>query len=192
MNIANKLTVLRIVLTFVLMGFLFVSGLTAKIVALCIFLFAGLTDFFDGWLARTRDEMSDFGRLMDPVADKVLVLGAFLAFVELGLIASWMVIIIIIRELLITGLRLFALHRGVVLEAGLAGKHKTVSQMGTIFVILVVLVVKEVGIRQGFWTSAMENYTQYGIFTCMGITVGLTVFSGFLYLWSNRKIIKSI
>jgi len=192
MNIANKLTILRIILTFVFMGFLFVSGLAAKIVALCIFCFAGITDLLDGWLARKRNEMSDFGKLMDPVADKVLVLGAFLAFVELGLIAAWMVIIIIIRELLITGLRLFALRRNVVVEAGLSGKHKTVSQMGTIFVILIVLIVKELGIRQGFWTSTIENYTQYGILTCMGITVGLTVFSGFLYLWSNRKIIKSV
>lgn len=151
-----------------------------------------MTDLFDGWLARRRNEITDLGKLLDPIADKVLVLAAFLSFVEMRLIWAWMVVIIIIRELLITGLRILAMTKGKVLEAGISGKHKTVSQMFTIFFILLVLIVKEIGVRQSFWTANIENITNYGIIVLMFITVALTVSSGFSYLWVNRKIIRSL
>lgn len=192
MNISNKLTVLRLLLAFVFMGFLFMPGLTFKVIALLVFGFASLTDLLDGWLARKRNEVTDLGKLLDPIADKVLVLAAFLSFVEMHLIWAWMVVIIIIRELLITGLRILAITRGKVLEAGLSGKHKTVSQMCTIFFILITLVVREVGIQQDFWTMRIENAVNYGIILLMFITVVLTVSSGFSYMWVNRKIIRSL
>jgi len=192
MNISNKLTVLRIILAFVFMAFLFMEGLIFKIIAFLIFSFASFTDFFDGWLARKRNEITDLGKLLDPIADKVLVLAAFLSFVEMRLIWAWMVVIIIIRELLITGLRILAITRGKVLEAGAAGKHKTVSQMMTIFFILVVLIVREIGITQNFWTPGVENVVNCGIIVLMFITVALTVGSGFYYLWLNRRIIRSL
>src|SRR4030042_6814396 len=143
MNIANKLTVLRIILTFVFMFFLFVHGLWAKVLSLIIFVFAALSDFLDGMIAQRRNMVTDFGRLMDPIADKILVLAAFAAFVQMQLIEAWMFVIVIAREILITSLRLFALNKGKVLSAAKAGKHKTVSQMAVIFVILGFIVLKE-------------------------------------------------
>jgi CDP-diacylglycerol--glycerol-3-phosphate 3-phosphatidyltransferase len=192
MNISNRLTVLRLLLSFVFMAFLFMPGLLYKIIALLVFGFASLTDLLDGWLARKRNEITDLGKLLDPIADKVLVLAAFLSFVEMHLIWAWMVVVIIIRELLITGLRILAITRGKVLAAGLAGKHKTVSQMLTIFFILIVLVVREIGIEQAFWNNHIEKTVNQGIILLMFITVMLTVSSGFSYMWVNRKIIKSL
>lgn len=192
MNISNKLTMLRLFLAFVLMAFLFMNGLVYKIIAFLIFCFASFTDFLDGWVARRRNEITDLGKLLDPIADKVLVLAAFLSFVEMHLIWAWMVVIIIIRELLITGLRILAITKGRVLGAEVAGKHKTVSQMLTIFFILTVLIVREIGLKQHFWTAKIENRINYGIIILMFITVVLTVSSGFSYLWRNRQIIRSL
>jgi len=192
MNIANKLTMLRLILAFVFMAFLFLPGLGFKIIAFLIFSIASLTDLFDGWLARKRNEVTDLGKLLDPIADKVLVLAAFISFVEMNLIWAWMVVIIIIRELLITGLRILAMTKGKVLEAGISGKHKTVSQMFTIFFVLLVLILREIGAKQNFWTANIENIANGGIIVLMFITVALTVSSGFSYLWLNRKIIRSL
>jgi CDP-diacylglycerol--glycerol-3-phosphate 3-phosphatidyltransferase len=192
MNIANKLTMSRLVLAFVFMASLFVEGLVFKIIAFIVFSIASVTDLLDGWVARKRNEITDLGKLLDPIADKVLVLAAFLAFVELNLIWAWMVVIIIIREFLITGLRLLAVTRGIVLEAERAGKHKTVSQIVTIFFILIVLILKDVGARYNLWTASIENIVNYGIITLMFITLILTVSSGFSYLWRNRQIIRSL
>jgi phosphatidylglycerophosphate synthase len=117
---------------------------------------------------------------------------AFLAFVEMNLIWGWMVVVIIIREFLITGLRFLAMNRGIVLEAERAGKHKTVSQVVTIFFILIALIVKEIGVKYGFWTGSIENMVNYGIIVLMFITVTLTLTSGFSYLWKNRQIIRTL
>ncbi|MDD5291654.1 MAG: CDP-diacylglycerol--glycerol-3-phosphate 3-phosphatidyltransferase [Candidatus Omnitrophica bacterium] len=192
MNLSNKITMSRLILAFVFMGFLFVDGFIFKIIALVTFSIASLTDLLDGWLARKRNEITDLGKLLDPIADKVLVLAAFLAFVEMNLIWAWMVIIIIIREFLITGLRILAMTKGKVLEAEMAGKHKTVSQMVTVFFILIVLILKDVGARYNFWTASIENAVNYGITVLMFITVTLTVTSGFSYLWRNRQIVRTL
>jgi len=192
MNISNKLTIFRLVLAFVFTGFLFLHGVTFKIIAFVMFSFACFTDFLDGWLARKRNEITDLGKILDPIADKVLVLSAFLAFVEMNLIWSWMVIVIIIRELLITGIRFFAMTKGKILEAGMSGKHKTVSQMVTIFVILLVLIAKEAGVSKGFWTANIESTVSMVILILMSITVALTVISGFSYIWANRKLIRTL
>ena len=136
MNIANKLTLSRIALTAFFMIFLFSKGLTFKVLALVTFAVATWTDFMDGYFAKKRNEISDFGKFMDPIADKVLIISAFLAFVEMKLIPAWIVLVIVLREFIITGLRLIALAKGEVIEAEMAGKHKTVSQMVSIYVIL--------------------------------------------------------
>jgi len=192
MNLSNKLTVSRIVLAFVFMGFLLLPGLANKVIAFVIFCIASLTDLLDGWIARRRNEISDLGKLLDPVADKVLVLSAFMSFVEMNIIAAWMVVIIIVRELLITGLRIFAVKKGKVLEAGASGKHKTVSQMVTIIFILIVLIVRELGAQKGFWTMRIDTAAAVSILFLMMVTIGLTVSSGFSYLWGNRHIIRSL
>ncbi len=189
MNIANRLTVLRILLTFVFMFFLFVHGLWAKVTALTIFIFAALSDFLDGMIAQKKNMVTDFGRLMDPIADKILVLAAFAAFVQMQLIDAWMFVIIVSREILITSLRLFALNKGKVLSAAKAGKHKTVSQMAVILSILGFIVLKEAMLTYSTWNPAWERFFRQGIYLLMMLTVGLTLYSGLSYLWENRKII---
>ncbi len=190
MNIANKITMLRIVLTFVFMFFLFCHGLLFKVLSLVLFIVAALSDFFDGLIAQKRNMITDFGRLMDPIADKILVLAAFAAFVQMQLIEAWMFVIIVSREILITSLRLFALNKGKVLSAARAGKHKTVSQMLVIFLILVFIVIKEVMLAYFTWNPAWETIFRQAIYFLMLLTVGLTLYSGFSYLWENRKVIS--
>lgn len=192
MNLANRLTVLRIILTFVFMFFLFCQGFWAKIASLVVFIVAALTDFVDGWIAHKKNMVTDFGKLMDPIADKILILAAFAAFVQMQLIEAWMFVLIIARELLITSLRLFALNKGKVLAASTAGKHKTASQMLAVFIILGFIVSKEVMLRFFTWNPAWERLFRNGIYVFMIITVSLTLFSGISYLWQNRKVITKI
>ena len=175
-----------------MMEFIFLNGVIPKMCAFIIFLLACLTDFLDGWLARKRNEISDFGKIMDPVADKVLVLGALLSFVQLQLVPAWMVVLVIIREFLITGMRLFAIRKGVVLAAESAGKHKTVSQMVTIFFILIFLVIRESAVSFSFWDERFQEGFRSGILVLMSITVIFTLYSGWSYLWQNRKFIRSL
>jgi CDP-diacylglycerol--glycerol-3-phosphate 3-phosphatidyltransferase len=192
MNIANRITMLRIMATFVFMFFLFSHGLWGKVIALVIFIFAALSDFLDGHIAHKRNIITDFGKLMDPIADKILVLAAFVAFVQMQLIEAWMLLIIISREILITSLRLFALNKGKVLSAAKAGKHKTFSQMTVIFFILGFVVLKEVMLSYFTWNPAWERFFRQSIYLLMLLTVGLTLYSGLSYLWENRKVIAKL
>ncbi|MDD4939361.1 MAG: CDP-diacylglycerol--glycerol-3-phosphate 3-phosphatidyltransferase [Candidatus Omnitrophica bacterium] len=192
MNIANKLTVSRIILTFVFMFFLFGHGLLAKALSLAIFLFAALSDFLDGRIAHTKNMVTDFGKLMDPIADKILVLAAFTAFVQMQLIDAWMFLIIVSREILITSLRLFSLNKGKVLSAAKAGKHKTASQMAVIFYILGFIVLKEVMLSYFTWNPSWEKLFRNSVYIFMLLTVGITLYSGLHYLWENRKVITRL
>ena len=187
MNLPNKITLSRIVLAFVFMFFLFCHGIMAKYLALFTFCLASLTDFLDGRIARRRNLENDFGRLMDPIADKILILTAFLAFVEMKIIPAWMVIVIIFRELTITGLRITAATRGIILSASLAGKHKTVSQMVAIISILIFLIVRETA--KGVWSPLWEVWFKRGAFYLMLVTVILTLISGLSYLIKNKPIL---
>ncbi|RKY42669.1 MAG: CDP-diacylglycerol--glycerol-3-phosphate 3-phosphatidyltransferase [Candidatus Makaraimicrobium thalassicum] len=188
MNLPNKITLTRIVLAFVFMLFLFSRCLFGKVMALGIFVIAAFTDYLDGFIAKKYSMISDFGKIMDPVADKVLTLAAFLAFVEMKLVPAWMVVIIIMRELVVTSIRIMALRYNEVLPAGWGGKHKTVSQMLSIFVILIFIVVKETGVRTfEFWNPSFEYWYRQLIFILMLVTVALTVISGVSYLAGNKK-----
>ncbi len=160
-----------------------------KVISLLVFASAALSDFFDGRIAKKRNMVTDFGKLMDPIADKILVLAAFAAFLQLRLINAWMFMIIISREILITSLRLFALNKGKVLSASKAGKHKTVSQMVVIFLILGFIVFQEVMKRFFIWNPTWDNFFKRGIYILMFTTVGFTLYSGLYYLWENRKMI---
>ncbi|MFH1678175.1 MAG: CDP-diacylglycerol--glycerol-3-phosphate 3-phosphatidyltransferase [Candidatus Omnitrophota bacterium] len=192
MNIANRLTMLRIVLTFIFMFFLFCKGIFAKSAAFLVFSIAAFSDFLDGRIAKKRNIISDFGKFMDPVADKILVLAAFAAFVQMHLIEAWMLVIIIARELLITSLRLFALNKGKVLAATKSGKHKTALQMVAIFWILGFILLKETMLRFFTWNPAWEVFFRHGIYILMWVVVCLTLYSGISYLWENRKVIAKI
>ncbi|OGX31958.1 MAG: CDP-diacylglycerol--glycerol-3-phosphate 3-phosphatidyltransferase [Omnitrophica WOR_2 bacterium RIFCSPLOWO2_12_FULL_46_30] len=188
MNLPNKLTVSRIILTFVFMFFLFSKGLTSKSLALVVFIAAALTDLFDGMIAKSRNLITDFGKIMDPIADKILVLAAFLSFIQLQLIPAWCVIVIIGRELIITSLRLFAFSKGVVIAASKGGKHKTVSQMAAIIIILASLVFKDVMKAYFFWSPVFDKVIGSIIYLSMLSTVMLTLISGISYIWENRHL----
>jgi CDP-diacylglycerol--glycerol-3-phosphate 3-phosphatidyltransferase len=189
MNLPNKLTILRIALAFVFILFLFIHGLGAKIAAFAVFLAASLTDLLDGYLAKKNNQITDFGRLMDPIADKILILSAFLAFVELGLVPAWMVVIILFREVAVTGLRMLALGKGMIIPADTGGKHKAVSQIVAILAILLLIIFRSAGpAASAFWSPDTEAVYKDSIYVLMLITVALTLISGVSYLVKNREV----
>lgn len=193
MNLPNYLTLSRIVFTFVIMGLLFIPSFAGACAAFVLFLIACITDLMDGWIARKKGLMTDFGKIMDPLADKVLVLGLFLTFVQLQVVPAWMVAVIMVREFFVTGLRLFALRKdGIVLAAENAGKHKTVSQMMAICLILLFIVFKESGYYFSFWDRQWEDVFRAGIWALMISALVLTVYSGATFFWNNRKLVKSL
>jgi CDP-diacylglycerol--glycerol-3-phosphate 3-phosphatidyltransferase len=169
-------------LTLLLVFLLLQPGPAAKVAALAVFTVAALTDLWDGRIARSRGLVSRFGVLMDPIADKVLVICAFAAFVKLQVAPWWMVLLIIARELLITGLRMVALAKGQALPAEVAGKLKAAFQMTTISVALLFLVAREL-LAAGGWVPRVESILQGLIF----LTVLLTLSSGGSFLRNNRK-----
>ena len=183
MNLANKLTISRIVLAGIFILFLFVRGLEAKVIALSVFLIACITDYYDGLIARRSASVTNFGKLMDPIADKILILGGFLAFVEMKIIPAWMVIIIIARESVITGIRVLALSQKKVLSAEVAGKHKTISQIVAVVSILIFLIIRDSG-----FTFRYIGYYSRGVNILMLITVVMTLLSGISYMIRNKSV----
>jgi CDP-diacylglycerol---glycerol-3-phosphate 3-phosphatidyltransferase len=199
MNLPNKLTVSRLILTGVFLIAMFWPFPYHKTAALIVFLAAGITDFLDGTIARRRKLITTFGILMDPLADKILTCSAFIAFVGHDVIGrtyvqAWMVVIIVGRELAITGLRLLAANKNVVLAAEGYGKHKTASQIACVIGVLVLLSYPEWGpIGKSVFGFAVfgrpwvENFAWLSAW----ITVGMTFVSGWLYLWRNRQLYLS-
>lgn len=138
MNLPNKLTILRVLMIpfFVLFMLLDITGAADKWIAVAIFVIASFTDFLDGYIARKHNLVSNFGKFMDPLADKLLVSAAMICLVEMGRLPAWIVIIIISREFIISGFRLIASDNGVVIAASYWGKFKTVFQMAMIIVLI--------------------------------------------------------
>ena len=187
MNLPTQLTVGRIVLTFVVMALVFIPGALAKIAALALFSAAAATDWLDGYLARKHGQISALGMLLDPIADKVLVLGMLLAFVQLELVRAWMVLVILIRELLITSVRLYSTRHHIVIPASTEGKQKAVSQMATIILILLLLAVRE--LVPARMVIDFEPTMLHLILLAMWVTVILTVISGASFFWRNRSVL---
>ena len=176
MNTPNKLTLFRVVMIpfFVVFMLAPIGGAAAKWIALAIFIIASLTDALDGYLARRDNLITDFGKFMDPLADKLLVCSALICLVELDKIPCWVVIIIIAREFIISGFRLIAADNGVVIAASYWGKFKTVSQM-----VMIILLIADLG----------------GVFYTIGqifiyLSMALTVISLIDYLIENRNVIS--
>ena len=138
MNLPNKLTVLRVIMVpfFVFFMLTDTGGAANKWIALVIFCVASLTDMLDGKIARARNLVTNFGKFMDPLADKLLVCSAMICLITAGQLAAWIVIIIIAREFIISGFRLVAADNGIVIAASYSGKFKTVSQMAMIIVLI--------------------------------------------------------
>lgn len=193
MNLPNKLTVSRLVLTVFFLVAIFSQFPFHSTVAFAIFAIASITDFFDGKIARERKLITNFGILMDPLADKILTCSGFIAFVEYGMldesinlqVHGWMVCIIVGRELAITGLRMMAASKNVVLAAEGYGKHKTISQMVCLCALLVFVSVPEWG---ALGAQAFGSWLNWFCQITLWLTVFLTMFSGMVYLWNNRNI----
>ena len=168
------------------MALLFVSGPLAKAVCLALFLLAAATDWCDGYLARRRNQITPLGILLDPIADKILVIGILLVFVQLRLVPAWMVLVILIRELLITSVRLSAASRHTVIPAAAEGKQKAVSQMLAIFIILTLLLIREC--VSGPAVAQFEPMIPHIILWSMWVAVVLTVISGVSFFWRNRSL----
>ncbi len=191
MNLPNKLTVSRFGLTAAfLIAFFWESLPYHETLALVLFCLGGITDWLDGEIARRRKLITNFGILMDPLADKILVCSAFIAFVERGLVEAWMVVVIVGRELAITGLRLLAASKNQVLAAEGLGKHKTISQITTIISLLVLLAYPQWGAFGKLF--AFETFERPWVVWFAGVakwfTVLLTIFSGAMYMWRNRAV----
>lgn len=171
MNIANKVTMIRLFLIPVFVVCFYIYG-TSYNVAAIVFLVASLTDALDGYLARSRNLVTNFGKFVDPLVDKVLTIAAFIVLVEAKVIPAWAVIIIIARELIITGFRTLAADMGITIAASIWGKAKTISQMVSLVMLLLnVSVLNKLGI-----------YVFY-------LAVILTVLSGWDYLVKNKKVL---
>jgi phosphatidylglycerophosphate synthase len=206
-NLPNKLTVSRFALTAAFLWAMFSRSAVNDTLALIFFSAAGLTDFLDGKIARERKLITNFGTLMDPLADKIMICSAFIALVERHMramtigdmppvfhfgdypvyakVEAWMVVIIVARELGITGLRLLAASKSVVLAAERYGKHKTISQIAAIIALLVMDAYGE------WWPwlhGLFTPWTPWFALLSLWLTVLLTATSGGLYLWRNRAI----
>ena len=175
MNLPNKLTILRMIMIvpFVVFMLVPIGGAAGKWIALALFVIASLTDLLDGKIARKYNLVTTFGKFMDPLADKLLVCSALICLVELGRIPAWIVIIIISREFIISGFRLVASDKGVVIAASWWGKFKTTFQM-----VMIVLMIADI--------AALSIVTQI----VMWIALSLTVVSLIDYLVKNKDVMK--
>lgn len=177
MNLANKLTIARIFLIPIFMIFLLSKIPYGITIAALIFILAALTDSLDGYIARSRNQVTKLGKFMDPLADKLLVTAALVSFVQMGKISAWVVVIIISREFTISVFRAIAAAEGIVIAASPWGKAKTISQIVMIISILF-----------NNFPFSLLNLPFSSIATW--IAVILTIISGFDYIYVNRKVLK--
>jgi CDP-diacylglycerol--glycerol-3-phosphate 3-phosphatidyltransferase len=191
MNLPNQLTVSRFVLTIAFLIVIFSDFAYHDTLALVLFIVASITDLLDGIIARRHKLITNFGILMDPLADKILTCSAFIAFVGEQQMAAWMVTIIVARELAITGLRLLAANRQVVLAAERYGKHKTITQIVAIISVLVLSSYPQWGPAGHVvfgWSVFGRPWVEWFTAIAIWLAVILTFISGWLYLWKNRAI----
>ena len=176
MNLPNKLTIFRVILIPFFVFFLLtdVLGANGDYLALVIFIVASLTDMLDGKIARARNLVTNFGKIMDPLADKILVYSALCLFVENGTIPGWTLIIILAREFVVSGMRTVAASEGIVIAAAMSGKIKTVLQMVAVIILIIAVgpvpQLKTIGMLV-FWASLV-----------------MTVYSGTEYVLKNKSV----
>lgn len=171
MTTANKLTIARVVLIPVFLIVLYWDFPGSRYVALGVFILASLTDLLDGYIARHYHQVSDFGKFMDPLADKCLVMAALCWFVEEGTMVGWVLAVVLLREFAVSGMRLVAVEKGRVIAAGWSGKVKTASTMVCICLIL-------------FGIPTVLNLV------CQGVILVTTVYSGIEYFAKNADVFK--
>ena len=189
MNWANRLTLSRLVLTILFVAALSSPWHYAHTAALVIFAAAGITDFFDGEIARRYKTVTNFGQLMDPLVDKIMIAGAFISLVPRA-VPAWAAVVIVGRDFLITGLRLMASAKGQVLSAERLGKHKTSWQIITVVFFLALLAAAEWNrstVTSIWWQRA---WNQAGP-ALLWLTVGLTLYSGLGFAWRHRNVVAA-
>lgn len=180
MNTANKLTMLRVILVPVFMAFLLVQDFSFQMIALAVFVIASLTDMLDGKIARSKNQITTFGKFADPLADKMLITAAFVVFLQQGVINAWALMIVLVREFMVSGIRLSAVAEGEVIAASFWGKLKTVTQMVAVIAAILVLNFR-----------LIPHETALVITNIMiWISVFFTVMSGADYLIKNRHLLK--
>jgi CDP-diacylglycerol--glycerol-3-phosphate 3-phosphatidyltransferase len=189
MNWANRLTLSRLALTILFVLALNSTWPYASTSALVIFLIAGVTDFVDGEIARRYDWVTNFGKLMDPLVDKIMIAAAFISLVPLKAVPAWAATTVVARDFLITGLRMMASAKGQVLPAERLGKQKTSWQVVTVIFFLALLSVSELRYADETSTWWFRAWHEAGPFL-VWITVALTVYSGIGYTWRHRGLIS--
>lgn len=191
MNWANRLTIARFFLTLGFVAALSSHWPYSHTVGLVLFVLAAITDYVDGEIARRYSVETDFGKLMDPLVDKIMMAAGFICLVPLPAgVPAWVVIVIISREFLVTGLRLLATSKGRVLAAETMGKHKTAWQITTIVFFLVLLSIRELHqLRAGDPGAWWSHVWLYGGSALLMVAVATTLVSGIVYLWKNRDLI---
>jgi CDP-diacylglycerol--glycerol-3-phosphate 3-phosphatidyltransferase len=190
MNWANRLTLSRLGLTILFMLALNSQWQYGHTAALILFVVAGATDFVDGEIARRYESITNFGKLMDPLVDKIMIAAAFISLVPLKAIPAWAATIVVARDFLITGLRLLASSKGEVLPAESLGKHKTSWQIVTVIFFLILLTAREleyVETQSPWWNRAWSE----GGTVLVWITVALTLYSGLGYAWRHRAVLAT-
>jgi len=189
MNWANRITLSRLGLTVLFVVALNSSWQYARTTALVIFLIAGLTDFVDGEIARRYGVVTNFGKLMDPLVDKIMMAAAFISLVPLKAVPAWAATTVVARDFLITGLRLMASAKGQILPAELLGKQKTSWQIITIVFFLTLLSLAELRHADEKSTWWFRAWTEAGP-VLVWITVALTIYSALGFTWRNRELIS--
>ena len=193
MNLANKLTMIRIFLVPVFLIFITVEDIPyGSIIATVVFIIASLTDQLDGHIARSRNQITNFGKFMDPLADKLLVTAALVSLVELKLVAGWAVVVILAREFAVSGLRTLAASDGIVIAASWWGKIKTVTQMIAILLLLLKVNINTSVSAISFVSnnSFLNSFFTYVPETIMYIAVLITIISGIDYFVKNKHAIS--
>jgi len=189
MNWANRLTLSRLALTILFVAALNSSWQYASTAALLLFLVAGITDFVDGEIARRYGIITNFGALMDPLVDKIMMAAAFISLVPLKAVPAWAATTVVARDFLITGLRLMATARGQVLPAERLGKQKTSWQIITVIFFLALLSISELRHASETSTWWLRAWGEAGP-VLVWITVALTVYSGLGFTWRHRELIS--
>jgi len=199
MTIPNALTLSRVGAAIILLVLLSVQFPYGKTMALIVFILASVTDYLDGYLARRVYGVTSFGKLMDPLADKIITCVAFVSFVEIELpfypnaplLPAWIVVCIISREFLVTGLRLLAAGHGSLISAGQWGKHKTAWQMIAIIVILLGLAIRDDILGPASGMLANYDFAFHWIALALGAAVAvITLLSGYMYFRENYDLIR--
>ena len=189
MNLPNLLSLIRIILTPLFIILLFSDVPNAKFFALLVFVIAAITDAYDGHLARKYNQITPEGKFLDPLADKILVLSAFISFAIIGIIDFWMVGVIIFRDLFITGLRLIISNRGFEFVTTNISKYKTAFQLTLIILTLIFLTIEGMSIVE--LTPTLNLIRHYNIIYILTLLTAIfTAYTGFVYLYTNRIIIK--